>query len=1119
MAERLTPRDRAWIGAALALLAISVVVGVRLFPRAFPEATVRFAIDRRESERRAISLLNEQAFDLTHCTHAARFAYDELTKIFLERELGLARADSAFSGEIRLWRWAHRWFRPGETEEYRVDFAVTGELAAFEHRIEEAASGASLTPDAAREAAEAFARDRAGLDLTRFSLVGSRTTARTQRTDHAFIWERAGRRWAGAPLRVEVVVQGERVGALRTYLDVPEAWSRDYAALRSRNETTGAFASVTYALLLIGVAIAFVHRAPRRALRGRTALGFGLAALGLVFLSELNGLRAGLFDYDTHQTLGAFATASALGLITKCLGTAFFVFLLTAGSESVYREALPEKIALGRLFTRRGVRTREFFLATIVGFALAAFFVAYQAVFYCAADALGAWAPAEIPYDELLNTSLPWAVVLLIGFSPAVIEEFSARMFGVPALGSLFRSRAAGLIVAAAIWGFSHAAYPNQPFYIRGVEVGLAGVLVGVVMLRFGILATLVWHYTVDALYTALLLLRSGNGYYVVSGALAAGVLLLPLAYALVAYLRTRRFEPAEGLRNCDLPAPIPPAPAVPEEVPRLSYAPISPRRWGLLLLLSGLLVVAAHLAPAREWGSLGRMTLSARDARRIGQTELRALGAPVESLRTAVWAAARVDPDVYRFGAENAGMGPTRALIERAIVPLGWGVRAFAPGRKEEWRVALDPESGRALGFEHRRADEAPGDTLSEPAARALAERYLSARGEDLARWSLRDRRALPRPARRDWLFVWEAADSARRIGEGAVRTQVGIAGSDVSSATTFFKVPERWLRERATRGPLYAAHLALMGIVLLGGLLYAVKLLARESRPGAIRWRLGLAVAGVIAAVQLVSVALGWTAQLAEYETSQPWNLFVLESALLQPFAALLLAAILGAGLALLTSLHPTIGPALHARNRTRYARDAWLGALVVVGAAVVLARLRVLLQSWVPGGFPEARLEPPPGIDHVWALPAALGSSLLNSGVLGLLVGLVLFVVNLNGRLRPIGLSLVLLATLAFVPASARSAGEIMAAWLFLLSVAATGLALARYVLRGNVPAYALACLALGVVHSASVLAAQPATRVTAVVLIAVVAAGALMLLPVRALPAAPIATPDAGEGTGD
>jgi len=55
------------------------------------------------------------------------------------------------------------------------------------------------------------------------------------------------------------------------------------------------------------------------------------------------------------------------------------------------------------------------------------------------------------------------------------------------------------------------------------VEVGIGGVALGIIMLRFGILPTLVWHYSVDAMYSAMLMVRSEHLYYKLSGAAAAG--------------------------------------------------------------------------------------------------------------------------------------------------------------------------------------------------------------------------------------------------------------------------------------------------------------------------------------------------------------------------------------------------------------------------------------------------------------------------------------------------------------------------------------------------------------------------------------------------------------------
>src|SRR5205814_10098079 len=126
------------------------------------------------------------------------------------------------------------------------------------------------------------------------------------------------------------------------------------------------------------------------------------------------------------------------------------------------------------------------------------------------------------------------------------------RRFAIPFLSKLVKSTLVALVLAGFIWGFGHSNYPQQPFYIRGVEVGIGGIALGIVMLRWGILPTLVWHYSVDAMYSAMLLLRSQNLYLKWSGATAAGIVVLPVIAALVMYWRRGGFESEAGLLNRD---------------------------------------------------------------------------------------------------------------------------------------------------------------------------------------------------------------------------------------------------------------------------------------------------------------------------------------------------------------------------------------------------------------------------------------------------------------------------------------------------------------------------------------------------------------------------------------
>ena len=352
--------------------------------------------------------------------------------------------------------------------------------------------------------------------------------------------------------RLEVTVLGNEVGGYREYLKIPEQWTRDYQRLRSKNEVAATIDTAVTLVLVVGMVIVIVLRVRRHDVPWRRASLVGLVAIVLGFLAQLNEFPLHEFGYPTTDSYGSFLSREFLNALLSALGAGGLLFVLTAGAEPLYREMFGDKISLGNLFTLRGLRTKRFFLGSILGITLTGIFIAYQTGFYIVAYKHGAWSPADVPYTDLLNTRFPWAFVLFGGFLPAVSEEFLFRMFAIPFLRKLTRNMVVAVVLAGFIWGFGHAGYPQQPFYIRGVEVGIGGVALGIIMLRFGILPTLVWHYSVDAMYSAMLLVRSESLYFKLSGFGAAGIMVLPVWIALVAYWCRGGFEPETGLLNRD---------------------------------------------------------------------------------------------------------------------------------------------------------------------------------------------------------------------------------------------------------------------------------------------------------------------------------------------------------------------------------------------------------------------------------------------------------------------------------------------------------------------------------------------------------------------------------------
>src|SRR5262245_47749228 len=370
MKERLAGPDYRFLAVCLTLLAATTWYSTRNFYRAFPEASLDFKVGRDEGRARAAAFLNERNLRVEGYRQAASFTFDETAKTFLEREAGLEAANRIMGTRVRLWRWSYRWFKPLQKEEFRVDITPRGEVAGFDHEIPEDAARATADPAAARQLAEDFLRRQIGRDQSTLEFVDSSEAARPHRTDRVFTWRERDFDLNGGTNRVEVTILGDEIGGYRDFLKVPEQWNRDYHRLRSKNNAASTVDSAVTLALLGGMLAVIAMRVRRQEIRWRVCGAVAAIGMLLTFLSQLNQLPLEEFEYRTTDSYTSFMALQLLQAVIAALGAGGMLFVFTAGAEPLYRESFGKQVSLGRFAGMRSLRTKRFFLGSVLGITL-----------------------------------------------------------------------------------------------------------------------------------------------------------------------------------------------------------------------------------------------------------------------------------------------------------------------------------------------------------------------------------------------------------------------------------------------------------------------------------------------------------------------------------------------------------------------------------------------------------------------------------------------------------------------------------------------------------------------------------------------------------------------------
>ncbi len=823
------------------LIVASILVAASLWKRAFPIAAVDFALSQTEVRARMDAFLESVGAHPRGDDSVVTFGESSEDKNFVELEYGARRLEELGRSGLAVWYWAGRWFRPERLEESGVWLSPRGDLVGYWRTIDDAEKIPSLAPAPARALAERFLREHAAQHPAgRLEFTGDSFERRPNRVDYTFTWERRDLRLGAAPYELTVTVQGDTVGGYGEGLTVPDWWRRKFARQRQVNELCEQIATYALMALLVGLLVVFVRALARGDVRWRGAAPWVWpVAFGLVELAaQLNALPSALFDYDTTQSWSAFLGAYGFDALRAILAAAAGAWLLLVMIDPIYRARFPGAPSLSGVLGPDALRRSTTVRALGAGIVAAVVSLAYVSFFYVVSRHFGAWCPVDIDASKTLSGWLPWIESMQVGLSAAFDEELLFRVAAILLIWRVVRVRWVAVVLAAMLWAFLHSNYPQQPGYIRGVELTIVGIAWGALFLRYGLVATLTAHYLYDCWLGGFVVFASGS-----PGNQIGAVAVSAWPIVLWAWLARRRL--AGG------PEPLAEPETIVVRPPAVGREPLSlpaPLRLGgrsAAAILSGiaLALAAMHWIPQKQaaFRKFGKLDFSREAISLAADRILRERGQdPARFRRVVTSGSAGVPSPAYLL--EFGSLDRLAGLFQANWPDVTWHVRYFRVLEPEEFHLVLD-KSGRLLDWRRDIPREAPGASLDRAAARAVAERALAQDGVRLDREKLVSDDLTPEAKRRDYRLVFERKDFD--WGEARLRTAIRVQGDEPEGFSRSIRVPEKWTRDNQKSGwqKLVTGELKSWTLLAIG--LAVVIALGLLIRRGHIPWRTAFLIA----------------------------------------------------------------------------------------------------------------------------------------------------------------------------------------------------------------------------------------------------------------------------------
>jgi hypothetical protein len=951
---------------ALMLLAVlGVFFFFVKFEESFPSASIDLKLSKAEvlEKARKWSVIAGYEPDAvaprtTKAIQATIFSFDDYAKTFIEHELDQKRANALMKSEIPIWYWSTRFCRQQQQEECSVWISPEGTLRSFRHDVPNDVAMPSLTHEQAETVARDFVEKTVGLSLKNCKQVKEGEQKQVKRTDHYFTWEDQSKEYKGARLRTYVWLSGDKVTEYNTYLYEPEKFTRKYNEIRSWNNLLKNISSIIFQILQSAIVFAFFWAFASGRVRWRLAIVVGVVASLVDVLNWFNNYPYAVYGFDKTKTFQAFLGDQLVSMLINGAMAAIGYVIMVGGLEAFYRIQYPGQVALENLGTRAGLRTRQVLRVLLAGAALLCIHGAYVVAYYLIGQKVGIWSPLELRDPNTLGSYFPVFSDIAVGVSASSTEELMYRIFALGLFSKLltFVFERLGVklpvfwianILQAVSWAFMHSDYPQEPAFARGLELSIVGTTYGYILRKYGLAACVLSHYTYDAFIGVTALFSTPD----IVQRLSTYLVLVPLVPLIVASVwmiyRHGVNEDEAALTNATLEPKKDAAHDVIEEpLVHWEYKPIS-NRWRMTFVIAAVVCTLVRIAvPIRTVGALSQVKLNAAQAMDVARDYLRSRGINFQGKKVAAYITDTAESEMLelQYVFEQVKYRRTNELAKLTERPLVWVVRFFKPLDPEEFHVTLEA-AGKPIGMTVTEEEDAPGESLSQDAARQRVEKFLHSEHPELEPYVFYESKKEERKKRTDWDFTYKVPHL--KVGDADFKVTTGTIGGMVSGFSSGWQIPDKWRFEKEREKPKDVAvkfvRYPFWIAVAIGGLIWVVGVLRSQAMP----WR-----AALILAVGAFVISIGGELNqiptfFSEYDTDVPISTFITNSIIRQGLGGLSSAVITALIAAFAIAAYRIISPKLPLRaildttlNPHPDKRQFWLDALILGYCGTIIA-----------------------------------------------------------------------------------------------------------------------------------------------------------------------------------